>query len=603
MKIKLHYFTLIILFFYSNNYCFANTNINWKEKVSSDLLNKLEQKKTVDFIVYFDNQIELNNSNNNQSKTDKATSSFMKLRNKNLNSQTNIIDILNRLKYQYKQYYIVNAILVNGDLKLVKILANMREVAYIAYDSPTKQETNLDENISYNINEVEPTWGIRMIKADQVWDLGYKGEGVVVGGQDTGYDWMHPALLKKYRGYVNNSTANHDYNWHDAIHEINPLNNDSIILPTNNPCGLNSTVPCDDHSHGTHTMGTMIGRTDSMLIGVAPESKWIGCRNMERGWGKPSTYIECYEWFLAPTDINGLNPDPELSPDVINNSWSCPVSEGCDSSNWSFMEIALNNLRASGVFVVVSAGNEGIRNCGSIDTPSAIFENSFTVGATRLINDTTGQVFNDTIANFSSRGPVTVDNSYRLKPDISAPGQNVLSARPNNNYSYASGTSMAGPHVVGVIALILSANPDLKGYVEKITEILKETADPKYDIDSCRGIEESVLPNSTYGYGRINALAAVNKALELRVNTEDNEKYNNKDISIFPNPFYNNIDIKTKNEFQNMKFELFDSFGRKLKTKLISNNTKIDLTDLKTGIYLVKINSNNMSITKKIIKI
>lgn len=68
---------------------------------------------------------------------------------------------------------------------------------------------------------------------------------------------------------------------------------------------------------------------------------------------------------------------------MINNSWSCPVSEGCDPTNWQYMELALNNLRASGVFVVVSAGNDGINNCGSINTPAAMFERSFTVGATK----------------------------------------------------------------------------------------------------------------------------------------------------------------------------------------------------------------------------
>lgn len=603
MKIKLHYFTFIILFFYSISFCFANNNENWKDKVSYNLLKKLEQNKSVDFIVYLDTQIKLNNLNNSQSKTEKATSSFNLLRVENLNSQKGIVELLNRLNYEYKQFFIVNSILITGDLKIVKILANMREVAYIAFDSPTKQDHAIFEKSTFEIDEIEPTWGIKMMKADEVWNLGYKGEGVVIGGQDTGYDWTHPALQDKYRGYENSSLISHDYNWHDAIHEINPLNNDSIIDPTNNPCGLNSAVPCDDHSHGTHTMGTMAGRTDSMIIGVAPESKWIGCRNMERGWGKPSTYIECYEWFLAPTDINGLNPNPSLSPDVINNSWSCPVQEGCDSSNWNFMEIAMNNLRASGVFVVVSAGNEGIRNCGSIERPSAIFENSFAIGATRLIYDSTGQIFNDTIASFSSRGPVTIDNSNRLKPDISAPGQSVLSARPGNNYSYASGTSMAGPHVAGLVALILSANPNLKGKVDEISEIIKETADPKYDIDSCRGITEQVLPNSTYGYGRINALAAVNRAIEIGVYTEESEKINSLDIDIYPNPFFKNISLKTKEIYQNLDVELYDGFGRRLYKKVIKSTDKIDLGKLNSGIYLLKINWENTSTTKKIIKI
>ena len=324
---------------------------------------------------------------------------------------------------------------------------------------------------------------------------------------------------------------------------------------------------------------------------------------MERGWGKPSTYIECFEWFMAPTDIDGENPDPTLSPDVINNSWGCPQSEGCDSTNWQYMELALDNLRASGTFVVVSAGNDGIRNCGSIRNPSAMFENSFAVGATRLIYDSTGVSFNDTIAGFSSRGPVTIDHSDRLKPDIVAPGQSVLSSVPNNGYRYSSGTSMAGPHVAGVVALIISANPELKGNVDKISEIIRETAVPKYDIDSCRGIDEQVLPNSTYGYGRIDALAAVNKALELQTTVVEQEESNELNLEIFPNPFLDIITIKSKNTINKMNITIFDTFGRSLFSRNIQNTSNLDLSNLNSGIYLVKIESNDYSITKKIIKL
>jgi subtilisin family serine protease len=105
-------------------------------------------------------------------------------------------------------------------------------------------------------------------QADAVWALGYRGQDVVVGGEDTGYEWTHPALKKKYRGYDEVlDTADHNYNWHDAIHTISPLNSDSL-----NPCGLNTQAPCDDHSHGTHTSSTMIGEDGENQIGVAPDA-------------------------------------------------------------------------------------------------------------------------------------------------------------------------------------------------------------------------------------------------------------------------------------------------------------------------------------------
>lgn len=121
-----------------------------------------------------------------------------------------------------------------------------------------------------------------------VWNMGYTGQGITVGGADTGYDWGHPAIQPKYRGWNGDaSTSQHNYNWHDAIHELNPLNNDTLGNPGTNPCGLDVTHPCDDGSHGTHTMGTMTGSDADNQIGVAPDAKWVGCRNMERGLGKP----------------------------------------------------------------------------------------------------------------------------------------------------------------------------------------------------------------------------------------------------------------------------------------------------------------------------
>ena len=88
-------------------------------------------------------------------------------------------------------------------------------------------------------------------------------------------------------------------------------------------------IPCDDDNHGTHTMGIAVGDGGpGYQIGVAPGANWIGCRNMDHRVGTPATYAECFQWFLAPTDLSDQNPDPELAPDIITNSWSCPASEG-----------------------------------------------------------------------------------------------------------------------------------------------------------------------------------------------------------------------------------------------------------------------------------
>jgi subtilisin family serine protease len=315
----------------------------------------------------------------------------------------------------------------------------------------------------------------------------------VVGGQDTGYDWDHPALIRQYRGW-DGSSADHNYNWHDAIHS-----------GSNAICPPNSTAPCDDNSHGTHTMGTMVGDNGAgNQIGMAPGARWIGCRNMDQGNGTPATYTECYQWFIAPTDLNGDNPRPDLAPDVIDNSWSCPVSEGCTDP--LVLQTVVENVRAAGILTAHSAGNSG-SVCSTIDTPAAIYDASFTVGST----DST-----DTIASSSSRGPVTIDGSFRPKPDISAPGVGIRSAVPGESYGLKSGTSMAAPHVAGLVALLVSAHPSLKGQVDEIESVIRLSAVRLTTNQNCT-VPGSQVPNNTYGWGRIDAGAAYQMILTPKV--------------------------------------------------------------------------------------
>jgi subtilisin family serine protease len=166
---------------------------------------------------------------------------------------------------------------------------------------------------------------------------------------------------------------------------------------------------------------------------------------------------------------------------------------------------AVTALRAAGVFVVTSAGNEG-PGCGSVSDPIAIYDDAFSVGAI----DESGIV-----APFSSRGPVEVDGSGRIKPDILAPGVEVWSALPGDTYGLNSGTSMAGPHIVGVVALLWSAQPALIGDIDRTEQILIETAMPYtgWDAAACSPAE---IPNNTGGYGAVNAYEAVKAALAPR---------------------------------------------------------------------------------------
>ncbi len=333
------------------------------------------------------------------------------------------------------------------------------------------------------------SWGVAKIEAPAVWALGDNGQGVVVASEDTGHQWDHPALQLHYRGW-DGANADHNYNWHDSIHDA----------VSGNPCGSDATAPCDDAGHGTHTVGTMAGDDGAThQIGVAPGAKWIGCRNMDQGNGTPARYIECMQWMLAPTDLNGQNPNPDLAPDVLGNSWGCPVSEGCTVGDE--LEAAVESVVAGGILFVESAANDGPA-CETITTPPATYDASFVVGAT----DT-----NDRMAAYSSRGPVTTSTLFR--PDLSAPGSNVPSSYPPNTYQNLSGTSMASPHVTGTVALMMSINPALKGHPDQVKAILRASTvtdgitDPSNS--GCGGLTMADWPNYQAGYGRLDALRAV----------------------------------------------------------------------------------------------
>ena len=432
---------------------------------------------------------------------------------------------------EYRSFLISPVIISTVSNTDIEALLSLNEVVAISHNETYMISSYLSvDNVVDTRDPEDPEWGIQQIEADSVWSLGYRGQDVVVAGQDTGYEWDNAALKTQYAGWDTDlQLVNHNYRWHDAIHEINHLHNDSIIDANTNPCGLSLNSPCDDHNHGTHTMGTMVGLDSLYQMGVAPEAQWIGCRNMDRGYGSLETYLDCFEWFLAPTRIDGTAPKPWLAPDVINNSWACPEMEGCNTANFSILDEAVQNLTNAGIVVVASAGNTG-DDCSTIVTPAAIFDMSLSVGATNEA---------DSLADFSSRGPITVDSTYRMKPNVTAPGVNVRSCVRDGEYRVWSGTSMAGPHVAGAVALIISANPNLRGNVEAIFDILQSTAVPLTLDDHC---EEDQVPNNLYGYGRINVLKAVEKALV--VSSIDEEISINNNLIITPNPATNLITLE-----------------------------------------------------------
>lgn len=592
----MHRFLLLVLLNLFLSPIFAQ---NFSQKISPELRSAMERGESPDALVIFREQANLGEAQRMNTKSAKAHYVFLALQQTAARSQKNALDLVAQYQTPANTLFLVNALsLSHAPAELLRQLAELPEVAgisadpWIKFEGPVVQGSSAAS--SQERNGVE--WGIAKIQAPEVWALGYNGQGITIGGADTGYDWQHPAILKKYRGYTSNQ---HDYNWHDAIHEFHPLNYDTAGNPGVNPCGFDAQAPCDDNSHGTHTMGTMTGDDEAgNMIGVAPGAQWVGCRNMERGWGRPSSYLECFQWFLAPTDLGGQNPDPDKAPHVINNSWSCPAEEGCtDLAVNELLRAAIINLKASGVVVVVSNGNAGA-GCATTFSPPAYFEESFSIGSTR---------FDDLISSYSSRGPVTIDGSNRIKPNVSAPGQDVRSCIPGGNYANFNGTSMAGPHVAGLVALMISANPEIAGYVEDMEDIIEQTSVFLTDTLDCGASSGTARPNHAYGWGRVNALAAVQAALEWEAPVSSTDSPSQPVVSVSPNPAVDVVWFQFDHLTGETTLQILNQEGKQILRQQWqaqgAESLRIDLHGQPSGVYFWKLQSGNGVVSGKIVAI
>ena len=460
-------------------------------KIDPWVLERTAGDQVAEFIVVLGEQADLSPAAQLPDRASKARFVRDALYAKAQATQAPLLAWLDAQGVPHRTFYIVNAVLVTGSLAIAEAVAARSDVARIDGNPElpnlqpvelTPEELEAAARSALAPQAIEP--GVSSIRAPEVWALGATGQGIVIGGADTGVKWDHPALKGKYRGW-DGTSAVHDYNWHDSVHS------------GGGACGPDSPAPCDDHGHGTHTIGTAVGADSSGTnqIGVAPGARFIACRNMDVGVGTPALYLECMEWFLAPYPVGGTpaQGDPSKAPDITTNSWGCPSSEGCGPAT---LQAAVEAQRAAGILFVAAAGNDG-PGCSTVSEPPATYDAAYSVGA---YTASTG-----TIASFSSRGPVTVDGSNRLKPDITAPGVVVRSTSWNGNYASMSGTSMATPHVAGAIALLWSAHPELRNRIPQTQEVLDQAA-VQVTSTLCGS---GGVPNNTYGWGRLDIKSAV----------------------------------------------------------------------------------------------
>ncbi|HEV2827115.1 MAG TPA: S8 family serine peptidase [Pyrinomonadaceae bacterium] len=486
----------------SSNYVPPQTQ-NPTERIAPKVLADTTDGNSTSVVILLADQADLSAAYGMKDQDERGWYVYNTLSQHAARTQASLQEFLKSNGATYKSFWAANMIVTNADWALVEKLAARSDVGRIDSNLPTRWiEDPVVEKFGTTTSSINAPdaaeWGVLNVNAPAVWALGFTGQGITIGNEDTGMRWTHNALKPKYRGW-NGLTADHNFNWHDSIHSQIPGS------PAVNPCGRSVSEPCDDQGHGTHTTGTTVGDDGAgNQIGVAPGAKWIGCRNMDQGNGTPATYTECFQFFIAPTDLAGNNANPALRPHVINNSWGCPTSEGCVTR--AELETIVSNTQAAGIFVASSAGNNG-PGCSTVVDPPAIYSDTFATGAIDI---------NNVLASFSSRGPSTFYTPNLLKPNLSAPGVNVRSTGRANDTSYTnlSGTSMASPHVSGVVALLWSARPLLLRNIAATKALLQNTANPIVTVapQTCGDTPSTQIPNNSFGYGRVDVLAAVNAA-------------------------------------------------------------------------------------------
>jgi bacillopeptidase F len=242
-------------------------------------------------------------------------------------------------------------------------------------------------------------------------------------------------------------------------------------------------------------MGSVCGGPPGLSVGVAPGAQWIHAAVIDRVSIQQtvSDSILAFQWLIDPDGDPGTHFDV---PDVCSNSWGVTTGHGFPNSDETFW-VFLDACEAAGIVIVFSAGNEGF---SGLRRPSDRATDDFRTMAVAAVD---GNNPSYPIAGFSSRGPTfcTPGGQAAIKPDISAPGVDVRSSVPGNGYSFFSGTSMASPHINGVIALMRQANPNLA--VQDIKQIIFDTA---FDLGQPG-------EDNNYGWGMVDALEAVQIAL------------------------------------------------------------------------------------------
>jgi subtilisin family serine protease len=459
-----------------------------------DVLDAADPNETVSTLVYLNHQVDLDLMTA-QLKAERASRqarhelAVTALHETATSTRGNLRDHLAKLQTEgriqrFRSFWIVNAFAVDATKAEIVELANHPDVDTIYFNYPIE----LIKPVPTGDAEVEPEEpqpcgprtpepGLVAVRAPEAWALGYTGEGILVATLDTGVDGTHPALASRWRGLDERYAFNPEWAFFDPV--------------------TSWTFPHDGDTHGTHTMGTICGGAPGDEVGVAPGAEWIQAAVIDRVglWETIEDAIEAFQWLIDPDG----NPATVWDvPWVCSNSWGIvlghnvpPYNEPCNDGFWSYLDAC----ETAGCVILFSAGNSG-PGSNTVGRPGDRASDDYRTCAVAAVDAHDAEF---PIAYFSSRGPTycTPDGSIAIKPDIAAPGMNVRSSVPGGGYGNMNGTSMASPHVAGVVALILQVCPQL--FPDDVKQILYDSA---LDLGPAG-------KDNTYGYGMIDAYQAV----------------------------------------------------------------------------------------------
>lgn len=363
-------------------------------------------------------------------------------------------------KIKYKSKYL-DVCIVKAKTHLIKKISGIEGIVLV--EEAPKFKFCLDTSApSINVDDVREKYG-------------FTGRGVTICVVDTGIDARHASL--------------------NDLDDNNMTDDPKVIAfydAAEAPDNTSGTdTPWDSDGHGTYcaaiAAGTGDGEPKYRYVGIAPQAKIVAVKIVKEG----KTTIDSadamrgIEWAMENKDkydirVMSISFGAIYSIPGVTNDGSSPISQLC------------NKAVDMGIVVAVAAGNGGPRP-SSISPPG---------DAEKVI--TVGNVKDDHVLSpSSSRGPVVSFPNYYLKPDVCAPGTDIYSAKSGtyDEYVSKSGTSASAPHVAGVVALMLEANPDLTP--EKIKNILRSTAEPG------KTVFIQPTPNNQYGWGTIDALRAI----------------------------------------------------------------------------------------------